>query len=256
MLPGMERKVAIVTGAARPWGMGREIALGLARKGHDIAVVDIRDDWGREAVEAIEKEAGRRAIYVKTDISKRSDVDNMVAAVVKELGQIDVLVNNAAIVKTQPIERMTDELLDQMFAINFRGTVLCCQAVIEPMRRQKGGRIVNIGSAITAGPTPPLRGLGLYAASKGAAMALTKILALELAPDNIMVTMVAPGFMHTAQGSESPPTEEDFTRGRRQLMGRPLYPAEVADVVVYAATCPSHAITGQTIHANGGVILV
>lgn len=251
----MERKVAIVTGAARPWGMGREIALALARKGHDIAVVDVRDDWGQQAVEAI-RQTGQRAVYVKTDISKRSDVENMTAAVLKELGQIDVLVNNAAIVKTQPIERMTDELLERMFAINFRGTVLCCQAVIEPMRRQKGGRIVNIGSAVTAGPTPPLRGLGLYAASKGAAMALTKVLALELAPDNIMVTMVAPGFMHTAQGSEMPPTEEDFKRGRKQLMGRPLYPAEVAEVVVYAATCPSHAITGQTIHANGGVILV
>ena len=251
----MERKVAIVTGAARPWGMGHEIALALARKGHDIAVVDVRDDWGQQAVEAI-RQTGQRAVYVKTDISKRSDVENMTAAVLKELGQIDVLVNNAAIVKTQPIERMTDELLERMFAINFRGTVLCCQAVIEPMRRQKGGRIVNIGSAVTAGPTPPLRGLGLYAASKGAAMALTKVLALELAPDNIMVTMVAPGFMHTAQGSEMPPTEEDFKRGRKQLMGRPLYPAEVAEVVVYAATCPSHAITGQTIHANGGVILV
>jgi 3-oxoacyl-[acyl-carrier protein] reductase len=251
-----QRKVAIVTGAARPWGMGREIALALARKGHDIAVVDVRDDWGAEAVEAIEKETGGRAIYVKTDISKRSDVAAMVTAVLKELGRIDVLVNNAGIVKTQRIEKMTDELLEQMFAVNFRGTVLCCQAVIEPMRRQKGGRIVNIGSAVTAGPTPPLRGLGLYAATKGAAMALTKVLALELAPDNIMVTMVAPGFMHTAQGSESPPTEEDFKRGRRQLMGRPLYPAEVAEVVAYAATCPSHAITGQTIHANGGVILV
>jgi NAD(P)-dependent dehydrogenase (short-subunit alcohol dehydrogenase family) len=236
--------------------MGREIALALARKGHDIAVVDVRDDWGQQAVEAIKKETGQKAAYVKTDISKRSEVETMAATVVRELGRIDVLVNNAAIVKTQPIERMTDELLEQMFAINFRGTVLCCQAVIEPMRRQKGGRIVNIGSAVTAGPTPPLRGLGLYAATKGAAMALTKVLALELAPDNIMVTMVAPGFMHTAQGSEMPPTEEDFKRGRRQLMGRPLYPAEVAEVVVYAATCPSHAITGQTIHANGGVILV
>jgi 3-oxoacyl-[acyl-carrier protein] reductase len=252
----MDKKVAIVTGAARPWGMGREIALGLARKGHDVAVVDVRDDWGREAAGTIQKETGQSAIYVKTDISRRADVEAMTAAVVRELGQIDVLVNNAAIVESQPIEKMTDELLDRMFAINFRGTVLCCQAVIEPMRRQKRGRIVNIGSAVTAGPTPPLRGLGLYAATKGAAMALTKVLALELAPDNIMVTMVAPGFMHTAQGSESPPTEQDFKRGRKQLMGRPLYPSEVADVVVYAATCPSHAITGQTIHANGGVILV
>src|SRR5271166_1210789 len=251
-----QSKVAIVTGAARPRGMGREIALGLARKGYDIAVVDVRDDWGEEAAATIKKETGQRAIYVKTDISKRTDVAAMVTAVLKELGRIDVLVNNAGIVKTQPIEKVTDELLEQMFAVNFRGTVLCCQAVIEPMRRQKGGRIVNIGSASTAGPTPPLRGLGLYAATKGAAMALTKILALELARDNIMVTMVAPGFMHTAQGSEEPPTEEDFQRGRKQLMGRPLYPAEVADVVVYAATCPSHAITGQTIHANGGVILV
>ncbi len=256
MLPPMERKVAIVTGAARPWGMGREIALGLARKGHDIAVIDVRDDWGHAAVQTISQQTGQKAVYVKTDIARRCDVESMVAGVLQELGQIDVLVNNAAIVQTQPIEKMTDELLERMFAINFRGTALCCQAVIEPMRRQGGGRIVNIGSAITAGPTPPLRGLGLYAATKGAAMALTKVLALELAPDNIMVTMVSPGFMHTAQGSDSPPTDQDFKRGRRQLMGRPLYPAEVADVVVYAATCPSHAITGQTIHANGGVILV
>lgn len=100
--------------------MGREIALGLARKGHDIAVVDVRDDWGQQAVEAIKKETGQKAVYIKTDISKRSEVENMAATVVKELGQIDVLVNNAAIVKTQPIERMTDELLDRMFAINFR----------------------------------------------------------------------------------------------------------------------------------------
>src|SRR5579864_5002974 len=111
----MERKVAIVTGAARPWGMGREIALGLARKGHDIAVVDVRDDWGQEAVETIRKETGQRAVYVKTDIARRSDVQAMVTSVVKELGQIDVLVNNAAIVQTQRIEHLTDELLDRMF---------------------------------------------------------------------------------------------------------------------------------------------
>jgi NAD(P)-dependent dehydrogenase (short-subunit alcohol dehydrogenase family) len=247
------RKVAIVTGGARPWGLGRQVTLGLAHKGMDITVVDIHDDWGKDATDSITKETGQRAGYVRTDIAKRRDVAAMVDRVLRTFGRIDVLVNNAAIVFSEPVDRMTDESFDQVVDINLRGTALCCQAVLEPMRRQGGGRIINVASAITA---EPVKGLALYAASKGGVAAFSKVLAMETARDNIIVTVVSPGMMHTAMGTDVGPTEDDFRRGRHQLINRPLYPAEVAEVIVYAATSSSHALTGQTLHANGGSIMV
>src|SRR5580704_2498109 len=92
-----DQKVAIVTGAARPWGLGREIALQLAHKGFDVAVADVREDWGAEAAQTIARQTDRRALYVKTDVSKRAEVTSMVERVTAELGRVDVLVNNAAI---------------------------------------------------------------------------------------------------------------------------------------------------------------
>jgi len=247
-------KVAIVTGAGRRWGMGYQIALGLANKGLDIAVADIREDWGKESVGAIKAETGRRAIFVKTDISKRASVQAMVAAVAGEYGRIDALVNDAAIAPRASVDEITDEHFDSVMNINFRGTVLCCQAVLSHLRKQGGGRIVNIASG---GALEPLKGLGIYSASKAAVIIFSKILAREVARDNIVVTVVAPGVMHTAMGSESAPTPEEFERqGKHQPFKRPLYPAEVAEVVVYAATHPTHVLTGQTLHANGGSYMV
>jgi 3-oxoacyl-[acyl-carrier protein] reductase len=247
-------KVAIVTGAGRRWGMGWQIAMGLANKGLDIAVADIREDWGRESAESIKAETGRRAIFVQTDVSKRASVTAMVAAVDKEFGRIDALVNDAAIAPRVPVEEITDEHFDQVMNINFRGTMLCCQAVIPHMRKQGGGRIVNIASG---GALEPLKGIAIYSASKAAVIIFSKILAREVARDNIVVTVVAPGVMHTAMGSEQAPTQEEFeARARHQLFKRPLYPAEVAEVVVYAATHPTHVLTGQTLHANGGSYMV
>jgi NAD(P)-dependent dehydrogenase (short-subunit alcohol dehydrogenase family) len=138
--------------------------------------------------------------------------------------------------------------------VNLRGTALCCQAVIGQMRKQNYGRIVNIASG---GAIQPVRGLAIYCASKAGVIAYSKVLAREVARDGIVVTVVAPGVMHTKMGSETGPTEEDFERsGRKQLLKRPLYPSEVAEVVVLAATHPSHVLTGQTLHANGGGYMV
>ena len=138
--------------------------------------------------------------------------------------------------------------------INLRGTALCCQAVLAQMRKQQYGRIVNISSG---GAVQPVKGLAIYCASKAGVIAYSKVLAREVARDGIFVTIVAPGVMHTKMGSEAAPTQEDFERsGRRQLLGRPLYPSEVAEVVVLAATHPSHVLTGQTLHANGGGYMV
>ena len=249
-----EGKVGIVTGAGRRWGMGWQIAMGLARAGLDIAVADIREDWGQESAASIKAETGRRAIFVKTDVSNRASVQAMVTKVAQDLGRIDALVNDAAVVAHHSVEEFTDADFDKIININLRGTAMSCQAVISHMRKQGGGRIVNIASG---GALQPLKGLALYSASKAGVIIFSKILAREVARDNIVVTVVAPGAMHTAMGEERGPTEDEFERsGRHQLFGRPLYPAEVAEVVVYAATHPTHVLTGQTLHANGGTYLV
>jgi NAD(P)-dependent dehydrogenase (short-subunit alcohol dehydrogenase family) len=124
-----EQKVGIVTGAARPWGMGYQIAMGLARKGLDIAVIDVREDWGAQAVADLTRETGRRAIFVKTDITRRADVAAMAERVAGELGRIDALVNNAGIVMNEMVEGMTDEGIDSQINVNLKGTALCCPAV-------------------------------------------------------------------------------------------------------------------------------
>src|SRR5271166_670735 len=249
-----EQRVGIVTGGGRRWGMGWQIALGLATKGLDLAIADIREDWGKEAAESIKAETGRRVVFVQTDVSKRESVQAMAAKVIADFGRVDVLVNDAAIDPGQPAEEFTDELFDRIMNVNLRGTALCCQAVIAQMRKQSYGRIVNIASG---GAIQPVRGLAIYCASKAGVIAYSKVLAREVARDGIVVTVVAPGVMHTKMGSETGPTEEDFERsGRKQLLKRPLYPSEVAEVVVLAATHPSHVLTGQTLHANGGGYMV
>jgi NAD(P)-dependent dehydrogenase (short-subunit alcohol dehydrogenase family) len=242
-------RVAIVTGAGRPWGLGRETALQLAQAGLDVAVVDLREDWGREAAEVTASQTGRRAIYIKTDISKRAEVEGMVSRVMEEFGRVDVLINNAAIPTSQNIAEFTEEVFHRVININLLGAMLCAQAVLKPMNDRKYGRIVNLASGAAV---KPYRGAALYAAAKAGIIAFTRVLALEAAP-HIVVTAVAPGWVNTAMGSESAPTEKDFEMGiQDNPFGRPLYPAEVANVIVYAATNPSHVLTGQTLHARGG----
>ena len=245
--------VAIVTGAARPWGMGRAAAMGLAEKGMDIVVADIRDEWGEEAANTIKGETGQNALYIRTDVSQRSSVQSMVARTVKEFGRIDVLANIAGIVMQLRLEDATEENFDRIININLRGTLLTCQAVIPTMRKQKSGHIVNTASG---GAVKPHIGLGLYSATKAGVVMISKTLAWELAADGIVVTTVAPGPMATAMGSDEAPTEEYVQSMNSGAIpypwGRPLYGKEVADVVVFAATVPSHALTGQTLHANGG----
>jgi 2-hydroxycyclohexanecarboxyl-CoA dehydrogenase len=246
------KRVAIVTGAARPWGLGRCTATGLADKGFDVAVVDVRDDWGEEAAAAIRREKETRAAYIKTDLRKRAEVEAMVARVIRDFGRIDVLANVAAICPSERIEDMKEETYEQVFRTNFLGTAFCCQAVLKQMRSQKSGHIVNTASG---GAITPYQGLALYGAAKAGVIQFSKVLAMEEAKNGIVVTIVAPGPMHTAMGRESGPTEEDLKQlGGSMPLGRPCYPQEVADVIVFAATNPSNVLTGQTLHARGGAL--
>jgi NAD(P)-dependent dehydrogenase (short-subunit alcohol dehydrogenase family) len=226
--------------------------MGLAAKGFDIAVVDMRDDWGEEAAAAISRETETKAAYVKTDLRQRSAIEAMVARVIREFGRIDVLANVAAICPSERIEDLKEETYEQVFRTNFLGTAFCCQAVLKQMRSQKSGHIVNIASG---GAIMPYAGLALYGAAKAAVIQFSKVLAFEEAKNGIVVTIVAPGPMHTAMGRESGPTEEDLKQlGTSMPLGRPCYPEEVAEVIVFAATNSSNVLTGQTLHARGGAL--
>jgi NAD(P)-dependent dehydrogenase (short-subunit alcohol dehydrogenase family) len=249
-----EQKVAIVTGAARPWGIGFSVARGMAQKGLDVAIADLREDWGTESAQKIAAETGRRAIFVKTDVTKRASVGAAVESVAKQLGRIDALANVAGIIISEPLEKMTDEAFDAQINVNLRGTALTCQAVIPHMRKVGGGRIVNIASGSAY---QPLLNQTVYAATKAGVVALSRVLARELTRDKIVVTVIAPGATGTAMGKEGAPEPEDLERLTRAMpWGRVLEPSEIADVVVYAATNPSHILTGQVLHCYGGAYMV
>jgi NAD(P)-dependent dehydrogenase (short-subunit alcohol dehydrogenase family) len=249
-----EQKVAIVTGAARPWGIGFATARQLALNGLDVAIADVREDWGKESAEKISKESGRRVIFVKTDVSNRASVGAMVAQVAGQLGRIDVLANVAGVIIPEPLEKMTDEAFDKQININLRGTALTCQAVIPHMRAAGGGRIVNIASGAAY---QALLQQTVYAATKAGVVALSRVLARELIRDKIVVTVVAPGATATAMGKEGAPAPEDFERLVRAMpWGRLIEPEELAEMVVFAATHPNHILTGQVLHCYGGAYMV
>ncbi len=249
-----DKKVAFITGAARPWGLGRASAVGLAKRGMDIVVADIREDWGEEAVKAIKDETGRNAIYVETDVSKLASIEAAVDRTMRDMGRIDVLANIAGVVSFHPVGQITEEAFDRMININLRGVMFLCQAVVPHMRNQGGGRIVIVASR---SGWQPRAGLGIYGASKAGVVSFGKALAAEVAQDEIIVVTVAPGYMVTSMGQQGGPSPEDFEApGTGSPFGRGLRPEEVADVVIYAATSKSHALSGQVLHANGADYMV
>ena len=247
-------EVAIVTGGGRPWGVGRATALALARAGMRIVIADIREDWGAEAASVVTKETGQPARYIQTDVSQRASVAAMVDGALAVYGRIDVLANVAAVVGWQRAEEMTDEHFDRLFNTNVRGIMLTCQAVIPVMRRQGGGRIVNVSSLSSL---RPLEGLSMYGATKAAVSMYSKDLALEALHDKIIVVTVAPSSLATAMGMERGPTQEEIDRqGKATPIGRALLPDDLAEVIVFAATSKTPALAGQVLHANGGAYLV
>jgi NAD(P)-dependent dehydrogenase (short-subunit alcohol dehydrogenase family) len=256
-----DRKVAIVTGAARPWGLGRAVAVALIERGYDIAIADLRPDWGAEAVTELSRD-GASALFVETDISSREQVFAMVAAVEERFGRIDALVNCAAISVPASTEEFDDAIFHRVIDINLLGSMLCTQAVIPAMKGRHYGRVVNIAS--TAPYLPQLSNelkSSVYSASKAAVVGWTKAAAVELAAYGIVVNVVAVGGISTAMGSESGPDQKadahQFTVIHHGMLpwGRILELREAADTIAYVADAPNHALLGATIHASGGRVM-
>ena len=244
----LKDKTAIVTGAAQ--GIGKVIALGLAKCGADIAVSDINEDSLSSAVKEIEA-LGRKAIAVKMDVSSLKDCEEMVKKTIDAFGKVDILINNAGITRDTVLLRMKEEQWDQVIQVNLKGTFNCTKAVIRSMFKQKSGKIINISSVTGAMGNA---GQANYSASKAAVMGFTKSIAREYAHCGITVNAVAPGFIKTAMTDAIPEKDRDAMISIIPAKRLGL-PEDVADTVCFLASDMANYITGQVIHINGGMYM-
>ncbi|KPJ71504.1 hypothetical protein AMJ50_01785 [Parcubacteria bacterium DG_74_3] len=244
----LKDKVAIITGARR--GMGRTHALILAKAGAKVVVSDISLEECQKVVEEIKAQGGN-AIAVKCDVTKREEVDEMVKKAVKEFGKIDVLVNNAGILQFKPFMELTEEDWNKILNVNLLGYFRCAQAAVKEMIKQKSGTIVNIASIGMGQTGVGFPAISHYCASKGAIVAMTEAMALELAPFNIRVNAIAPGAIDTpmSQGGDPKTMEATLARIPLHRIGKP---EEVSNLVLFLASDASSYITGSTVIIDGG----
>ncbi len=270
----LEGKVAIVTGAGRPRGIGRSIALRLAREGADVIVSDLCHrpqqlpeycpvaDW--EQLESVAEEVrgqGRRALAVKADVTNSQDVEAIMAKAMESFGRIDVLVSNASVEIAGPVLEYPEAAWDAVMAVNVKGCFLCCKAAARQMVGQsQGGKIIIIAAQEAKTGIPYL---AAYSASKFALIGFTQALAQELAPYRINVNAVCPGTIDTDLGAQRF-TREAETAGisveeakarivqARIPLGRIGKAEDVANVVAWLASPESDYMTGQAINVTGG----
>lgn len=244
----LDGKTAIVTGASR--GIGRAIAIELARAGAKVALVYQNNEAKAQAVAEEIAALPGTAIIVKANVGVSAEARAMVKRVADEFGRLDILVNNAGITRDTSIKKMTDEQWEEVIQTNLNGYFYCMSAAIPFMTEQKSGRIINISSM--NGQVAAF-GQANYSASKGGIIALTKTAALELARSGITVNTVSPGFTDTDMFSEVPEKIQEQIKGRIPL-GRFGKPEEIAKAVVFLAADADY-ITGQQINVNGGAFM-
>jgi NAD(P)-dependent dehydrogenase (short-subunit alcohol dehydrogenase family) len=244
-------KVVLVTGAQQ--GIGRAMAVEFAAAGADVAINWLDDQDGAGRVADHVRGCGRRAMLVQADVARIEQVQSMVSAVERELGPIDILINNAGVFPRVPFLAMTESDWDHVLDVNLKGSCFCAQAVAQAMvTAGRTGVIVNLTSGAAFRGSP--RGVH-YVASKGGVLSMTRAMALELAPYRIRVNAIAPGLTDTAQPRYGSSEAELAEAARAIPLGRMARPEEIARAAIFLASDSAGFVTGQTLHVNGGSYL-
>ena len=252
----LENKVAVITGAGS--GMGRESALLFSKEGAKVCVVDIDSKNGEQTVDLI-KQTGREAIFAQADVSDAGDAEKMISTTVDTFGKLDILFNNAGIAMAMtPVEEVKEDVFSRIMDINVKGIFLGCKYAVPIMKKQGGGVIINTASVSGVRARP---GLSAYTASKGAAILLTKGLAIELAPHKIRVnclnavaagTPMLPKFI-----DDSGAKDKKYEDARQRFidtipLGRLATAGDVAAAALFLASDEASLITGVALEVDGG----
>jgi meso-butanediol dehydrogenase/(S,S)-butanediol dehydrogenase/diacetyl reductase len=253
---GLKGKVAIVTGGAR--GIGGSIVEGLVREGANVVIGDILFETAQELAGKLTK-GNARALAVKTDVTRKADIDNLVTTAIKEFGKIDILVNAAAITQDKWMVEIEEADWDRILEVNAKSVYLTTKAVMPHMIAAKYGKIVNISSRSGKEGMP---GLSHYAASKFAVTGFTQAVAKELAQHDINVNSVCPGILRTDMWEKildtrsartGLPREEVWAKTLETIpLKRPQVPEDIANMVLFLSSDISRNITGESVSVNGG----
>ncbi len=238
----LEGQVAIVTGGGG--GIGKATCLTFAREGADIVIPEV-NIANAEAAAAEIQALGRKCKVIETDVSNGESVRAMVRQTLEAFGRIDILVNNAGIFSYTRIDACTEEEWDRMMAVNLKGPFLCAQAVMETMKTQRAGRIINLGSL--AGQVGGIVASAPYSASKAGVMCLTKSLARVLGEYGITVNSIAPGVAATEMAKNHPDMTDQIP------LGRVADASEIASAILFLASEEGRYLTGATLDVNGGI---
>jgi 3-oxoacyl-[acyl-carrier protein] reductase len=241
-------KCALITGSGQ--GIGKEIAVTLAKAGANIGVSDINLEAAQATADEIAKEFSVKTIALKANVASEDEVKAMVKDFVAEMGSIDILVNNAGITKDGLIMRMKESDWDAVLNVNLKSAFLCTKAASRPMMKT-GGRIINIASISGVIGLP---GQANYSASKAGMIGMTKAVAKELASKNVTVNAVAPGFIRTAMTDK---LSDDVIKGYEDAipMSRMGVPSDIANTVLFLASDLASYVTGQVVQVNGGLAM-
>lgn len=239
---------ALITGAGQ--GIGKDIALGMAREGAHIGVADINFETAKATAQQV-KEHGVQCIALKLDVSKQDEVISAFETYMKERGRLDILVNNAGITRDALIMRMKENDWDAVININLKGTFLCSKEAVKIMVKQHYGKIISISSVVAFIGNP---GQVNYSASKAGIAGLTKTVAKEYATRGIRVNAVAPGFIQTVMTDAIP---EKVKKEMKESIPLGYFgkPEDVANAVIFLASKEADYITGQVFHINGGMYM-
>lgn len=244
----LQDKVAIVTGGAQ--GNGKAIALGYAREGAKVVVVDVKLPGAEETAQQIVAEGGH-AIAVQIDVSKRDQVQQMIDRTIGEYGKLDVLMNNAGIVHAYRLLEYPEEEWDRIISVNLKSVFLCSQAAARQMT-EHGGSIINITSLAAEVATPGNAG---YAASKAGIKLMTKAMAIDLGRYKVRVNCIGPGHMVTQMTEVFRASETISARLLQRIpLGRWGQPEELAGAAIFLASDEASFITGTTIYVDGGFL--